>query len=142
MIAKLKTLVDKSLSSEPKFVFVGPPSSGKTVYFTCAMDRLKRLLSTRPNSGWTLQTDDKETLKRHKSSLAAMNKGRWPDKTTSPYKLYYQLSRRIGIGKLLNLATFNTRVVYHDYPGEAFTAAFDDGPTEEHWESEVKKLRD
>jgi hypothetical protein len=141
MIDKVMKFFNEWKQSEPAFVFVGPPSSGKTVFFACAMDRLKRLLSDKPNGKWTLRTDDTETLKRHKSALTAMKNGKWPAKTDSPHKLYYELSRRFGFGEKIHLGTYNTRVLYHDYPGEVFAAAFDDESADEHWVNEIADLK-
>lgn len=142
MINIATKFVKEYLTDEPSFIFVGPPSSGKTVYFTCAMDRIKILLSENPASGFSLETDDAETLKRHKKSLADMKKGHWPAPTQDAHKLFYNLSREIGLGGRFHLATMNTRLVYHDYPGEAFQLAFDEECADSsHWEREAEDLR-
>jgi len=141
MISKAIKFVKEQLTAEPSFVFVGPPASGKTVYFTCAMDRIKKILSQSPACGLSLQTEDKKTLKRHNSSISAMKKGGWPPKTMAAHKLYYLLTKKIRVGGKFHLADIDTRLIYHDYPGEVFEKAFGDENADPHWEKEAKNLK-
>lgn len=128
-------------SPNPSFVFVGPPKVGKTVYFTCAIDLLKRRLLNKPDKGIFLQTDDPRTLTRHKDALSKMQRGQWPDKSIVPLELFYLLERRtIWFGK--RLWTTYTKLVYHDYPGEVFDLAFSESRADlRHYEEEAEKFK-
>jgi len=133
--------LSKREPAERSYVFVGPPASGKTVYFTCAMDRLRSVLAIR-NRDYSLQSHDVETSRRHTKSVEEMRKGRWPQQTAEPHKLQYRLDHKLGFGKSVHLATMEYRLAYHDYPGEVFLRAFgDDRPEPSHWEEEAAQLK-
>lgn len=123
----------------PSFVFIGPPGVGKTVFFTCAVDRLKRDLLEVP--GISLQTDDQVTLKRHAKSLADMKKGSWPAKSAEPVKLFYELEITRTLFGIRLWSNF-TKLVYHDYPGEVFDLAFGDDRHDSPFESEAETLKE
>jgi hypothetical protein len=133
----------KSLSNpEPKYVFVGPPGSGKTVYFMCAIDRLQRGMIDLHPERFALRSLNSETLKIQGGALAAMKKGKWPPKTQEPHTLSFALSRHVGFLKGIRLATLNYQLHYHDYPGEAFEEAFGDERTKQPlWEDAAQTLK-
>lgn len=87
----------EDMNSKPQYVFLGPPGSGKTVYFMCAIDRLQRGMIDQHPERFALRALNADTLKIQGSALAAMKKGKWPDKTQQPHKLSFTLSRHFGI---------------------------------------------
>jgi hypothetical protein len=141
MITKLIHNMKFLFRNEPSYIFVGPPSSGKTVYFTCAMDRLQRHLLNNPRIGWSLQENDGQTLDRQQNAISKMENSQWPDKTLDCQKLTYLASSRVGPA-MLPIGRTNTRVLYHDYPGEVFSAAFGDEPGADNlWQAEADDFK-
>ena len=141
MITKLIHHMKFIFHNEPSYVFVGPPSSGKTVYFTCAMDRLQRDLLNNPRVGWSLQENDEQTLKRQQNAISKMQNSQWPDKTQDCQKLTYLASSRIGPA-ILPIGRTHTRVLYHDYPGEVFSAAFpDEHAADDFWQEAAEGFK-
>lgn len=140
----IESLIQKftSKKSQTKYVFVGPPGSGKTVYFMCAIDRLQRgLIDTYPEV-YALRALNSETLKIQGSGLAAMKKGKWPPKTQEPHELSFVLTRHVGFGKSFRLWSLNYQLFYHDYPGEAFEEAFgDDRAKQPLWNEAADTLK-
>lgn len=125
----------------PSFVFVGPPGAGKTVYFMCAIDRLTRNLLERSSKEVTLRTEDAVTLRRHTRALAEMRSGNWPDKSFESVELFFILERTTAfLG--IPLWTQTEKLVYHDYPGEVFDAAFGGDQSDSlHYSEDAGRLR-
>lgn len=142
MISTLLEYAKKLHNTEPKYVFVGPPGSGKTVYFICAIDLLQRGMIDLHPERFALRAQNSETLKIQGGALAAMKKGKWPPKTQKSHTLSFVLSRHYEFVKWVPPVTLDYQLYYHDYPGEAFEDAFGDESTKQPlWEDAAQTLK-
>ena len=108
------------------YVFVGPPNSGKTVYFACAIDRLQRH-GIDQNSSLEITPQDDRTLRVCNQVVRDMSEGRWPSKSQGVQTLQFdiktpwlQLSEKHSVGVRCE------SLICHDYTGESFSQAFGD----------------
>lgn len=109
-----------------RYVFVGPPGSGKTVYFACAIDQLQRRAIDQDNETEVTHLNA-QTLKICRQTISEMHKGKWPPKTQDPQLLEFDLkSPRLRVRGKHALGVRSDKLLCHDYPGEAFAAAFGD----------------
>ena len=119
-------LIQQWLDSRRSYVFVGPPASGKTVYFVTATDRLQRFAHEH-SAQYEFTHRTPETLQFCQHALEQMNASEWPSKTQGLQVLEFELSKSFRLSD-------NTPVLYKthyelsycDCAGEAFDEAFGD----------------
>jgi hypothetical protein len=108
------------------YVFVGPPNSGKTVYFACAIDRLQRDAIDR-NSSLEVTPQDHRTLTICSQVVRDMSEGRWPAKTQDVQTLQFNIkSPWLQVSSKHSLGVRCESLICHDYTGESFSQAFGD----------------
>lgn len=101
------------------YMFLGLPRTGKTTFFCTMADNLQDVAN---NSGGkiNLQIMSDTAQKYIESAMDKLHKQEWPDKTQ--YKLKEDLELNLKYNGLIN--DYICNFVFHDYPGEAFSEAF------------------
>lgn len=126
-------------SKRGSYYFIGPPQSGKTVFFVTMVDSMQRMHIENIDKAPYVATYTTIESKRFVSDcIKAMQKSEWPIKTKvgNTYEMDIE-SRKI-------IAMREARFVFHDYAGEVFMRAFADPAQQEENDSyagEAKKMR-
>lgn len=131
------------------YLFIGPPNSGKTVYFACAMDLIQRRASKQNPPRMELTHLNAETLAIHQQILKNLQDGKWPQQTSAEFtSLQFELRfQRFSLLPGWELNIRKDLLSCNDYKGEIFTAAFGD-PKElphddrERYAKSAEELRD
>ncbi|MCA9141118.1 MAG: hypothetical protein KDB00_30315, partial [Planctomycetales bacterium] len=114
-----------SIGRKRKLLFIGPPRSGKTVFFSTMVDRLIRQAKT-DGCSFTCIPDGRHSHQFVQRVIQSLGKQVWPKEggaTDAIGELTYLLTHKGWL--------FNTQYVLacRDYAGETFNAAYGDPET-------------
>ncbi len=116
--------------SADSYLFLGLPKSGKTTYFTVMAKTLQEIAAKGDSMKFRCENDaTREFVEAWWDTISAPEPD-WPEKTVTYDGGYeFSLLQRISLLGFMLPWGFGCRkasVCYHDYPGEAFQAAFGD----------------
>ncbi|HOS45793.1 MAG: hypothetical protein BWX92_03243 [Deltaproteobacteria bacterium ADurb.Bin135] len=132
-------LVDEP-SKRGSYYFIGPPKSGKTVFFVVMADIMQRMhIENGDKAPYTATYTTNKSKRFVSDCIRMMQKSEWPTKTQSgnTYEMDIE-SRKI-------IAMREARFVFHDYAGEVFMRAFADPAKQEEsstYAEDANKMRE
>jgi len=115
---KIKEIKETLLSTSGSYIFIGPPESGKTVFFITMVDRLLRL-QIEKDMPYEMTFRTKETEDFITQMINEMAKSKWPLKTAKGNIYEVDITTR----NVLFMKS-NGILSFHDYGGEVFLDAF------------------
>lgn len=115
---KIKVVSEIYDKTEKQFIIIGPPASGKTVFYISAVDRLMRLANENRNSKFSLIFSDIKTQEFVDDNIRYLSTGQWPSKNIKSNKYTTIIIQKKFMRNIKNIISF------FDFPGEVFTQAF------------------
>lgn len=142
--AKPAELLNDNHKKLENYLFLGLPEAGKTTYFTVMAQTLQNFAVRGNEMKFRFENDATREFIRSGYGAITAPEPDWPEKTTSYLGGYeFSLLQRfnvMGINLPWELGYKQASVCYHDYPGEAFQAAF--GKVEnETYADQAEKMR-
>ncbi len=118
----------KMKEKEENYLFLGLPGAGKTTYFTVMAQTLQNLAVKGDVMKFRFENDETYDFIRAGYEAITASEPGWPDKSIT-YTGGYEFSlmqriRLLGCYLPWRFGHKRASVRYHDYPGEAFQAAF------------------
>ena len=130
----------KKESKHENYLLLGVPKAGKTTYFCSMAVHMQKLANTTP--GLKFRYCDNHTSRFIDECMQKLKSQEWPDKTQhksdKDYSFQLEYEKRI-LG--IHIYTDTIDIIYHDYPGEAFTAAFSEIPCSGIFAADAEDLK-